>query len=112
MAKIRSSVTLAIEKLEKAGYTLQGEKEVWEMALHRLSNSEIGLAVQLVMEQHHFLKVLPATLVQALQRDSGSRKSAGLDPAKWQMWKDDQGRDHAFHPDSPYFREHAQTERN
>lgn len=96
----RDVINDAIERLEKAGYAPQGDVEIWNIGLQRKSDAQIRYGVQLVMEQHQYKTIRPSHIVQMIESEvfQGAGKSDGLDPAKWQFWKDDKGREFAYHP--------------
>jgi len=95
----RSAVISAINELTNAGYSIQGDEPSWHDALEDFNDAQIASAVKGVKKSHNFKILFPAKIAEMAV--AGGFLGAGSNeiPSKdWETWKDDLGRDYAWHP--------------
>ena len=102
----RTSVIDAKRELIKAGFKVVGEDDSWHIGLSNLSDAQIRSSVNRIIESHRFNTVKASSVFNASSKGRGGEINptahtthlGGLVDDSWEQWKDNHGREYAYHP--------------
>lgn len=116
----RIAVLEAMELLERSGREIKGDENSWHIALGSLSDVQIKTASFRVIESHRFNTVKASDVFNASSKGRGGENDptihsthlGGLVDDSWERWKDNEGREYAFHPSMARFALNKETHKN
>ena len=103
----RTVIVDGMKLLKDAGFRVEGSEQVWHQLLSSRKDEELRRAFRLVAQEYPYEKIRAASVISYLkerlleENTFGAGNENQLSLKGWELWRDENGREHAWHPGMP-----------